>query len=136
MSETTKELVIESVEGPNEKGWYTAHTKEGHKYGTKNEDIIKFRGVTATFKTNSVKNGKYWTNYLNDPLPDLPKGSTVPESTPTSNDSHSKSDLILIAYAKDFAIAFAPSHTPDQALELMEKAFKKMNEIIAPEIPF
>lgn len=100
------ELTVKDVTGPSEKGWYKVKSDSGRDYGTKNAKIMNFIGKTAIFMTNSTKNAKSpsgWSNYINDPLPELVEPAKEEPQEAGGGDPFlkSKENNTLIMCAKD-----------------------------------
>ena len=144
---TPKELTIVSVEGPNEHGWYVARTSEGHKYGSKSSEMMKYAGKTATFNTVSEKSGKYWNNYINKPFPEISEAKS--ESQVQSSYDKGKESNTALMCAKDIVLRkmelailpdMSPSALVNEILQIrsgllsgIEAAMKSPDE---DEIPF
>jgi hypothetical protein len=125
-------LTINSVEQKTGKNGVYYQVETDHGKFSSSEDLRVFQGKTAEFNTAVSQDGKY--NYINKPLPEIPKEPAQ------SNGSIAKEKLMILSYAKDFAGFYSPALSTEDGLKLVDTAYKKMCEIIGikeeEEAPF
>ena len=68
-------------------------------------------------------------NYINKPLPDIPKDSVSIVSTP-NGDKYLSTKSMLMSYTKDVVVAYSPILNTTEAKVFLEDVYKKMVELV------